>query len=105
MNNKVNILRALSNLCQLIQQHYNQQPLPAPQQNPLYDNAVDTLRTAINESIEQLMIKQHFALPPDWTYTQLGNEIIGEQSDLQHLYSIFHDISIYGFASDHFHQI
>ena len=97
------LLTSIKSFCTQIQEQ--QALFPAPQANPLYNTAVDIVKTALNESVERLMTKHNFTLPQNWTYSQIVNEIIGEPADLLHIYYILHDVIIYDFASSHFHEV
>lgn len=81
MKKKVSLLHLIHHLCELIRNHGQQEPLPAPQQggNLLYENAVDAVKAGINENLKQLMDAHNLNLPPDWTFPQFTSAVFGEE--------------------------
>lgn len=61
---------------------------------------------AIAKSFEKIMTEQHLALPANWTYSRLAKDIFGEPAgDLVHLCDVLKDLTMYGYASNSFHQV
>ena len=61
---------------------------------------------AIAKSVEKIMTDHNFPLPANWTYSRLAKDIIGEPAgDLVHLCDVLKDLTMYGYASNYFHQV
>lgn len=97
----IDVISTLSNVI-------NQAPSPVPQgqNNPLYPPTVQAVRRGVSDILQGLMETHNFDLPPNWTYPDFAEEVIGTEhiNDLDHLVDVLRDLSVHGFASAHFHE-